>query len=88
MSVLQNGTAGRPDRDELTNRDNNHAVEQSDMINYEAKHPAGMGIGQGDKHIKYSMVGKNSQEARPVNKKSIDALHNSKESDLILFPLV
>ena len=34
MSVLQNGTAGRPDRDELTNRDN---VEQSDMINYEAK---------------------------------------------------
>ena len=88
--------AGRPDRDELTNRDNNHAVEQSDMINNEAEHPAGVGIGLGDKHIKHakdldlSMVREKSQEEwslrRPVDEESIDASHNSEESDWILFP--
>ena len=45
-------TAGRPHSDELTDVDDNHAVEQSDVINYEAEHPAGMDVGLGDKDIK------------------------------------
>ena len=45
-------TVGHPQSDELMDVDDNHAEEQSDVINYEAEHPAGMDVGLGDKDIK------------------------------------